>query len=80
MDRLSLPTGGRTISTTSISALERSFSDLFEDMSHQYVLGYQAPAGDSDDRWREIRVTVDGDYRVRARQGYRTNRDDAAAW
>ena len=78
MDRLSLPTGGRTVSTTSIAALERSFSDLFEEMSHQYVLGYQAPTGVSDDRWREIRVTVDGNYRVRARQGYRTSRSEAA--
>lgn len=74
MDRLALPTGGRTISTTSISALERAFADLFEEMSHQYVLGYQAPGGVRDDRWREIRVTVDGDYRVRGRQGYRASR------
>ena len=43
-------------------------------MSHQYVLGYQAPPGVSDDRWREITVKVDGNYRVRARQGYRTGR------
>jgi hypothetical protein len=43
-------------------------------MSHQYVLGYQAPTGGADDRWREISVKVDGHYRVRARQGYRVSR------
>jgi Ca-activated chloride channel homolog len=80
MDRLSVPTGGRTISTTSISALQRSFSDLLEEMSHQYVLGYQSSSGVSDDRWREIRVKVAGNYRVRARQGYRTYRSETATW
>jgi Ca-activated chloride channel homolog len=74
MDRLSIPTGGRTVSTTSIEALHGAFEDLFAEMSHQYVLGYQAPTGVPDDRWREIKVKVDGDYRVRARQGYRTVR------
>ena len=73
MDRLSLPTGGRTVSTTSIDALQSAFSDLFDEMSHQYVLGYQAPVGAADGRWHEISVKVDGGYRVRARQGYRTN-------
>ena len=72
MDRLSVPTGGRTVSTTSIDALEDAFSDLFDEMEHQYVLGYQAPIGPADDRWRELTVKVNGgDYRVRARQGYR---------
>jgi Ca-activated chloride channel homolog len=74
MDRLAVPTGGRTLSTTSIDALRSAFSDLFEEMSHQYVLGYQARSGTPDDRWREITVKVDGDYRIRARQGYRTSR------
>jgi VWFA-related protein len=79
MDRLSLPTGGRTLSTTSITELQRSFTDLFEEMSHQYVLGYQAPTGGADGHWREITVTVEGNYRVRARQGYRTSRIEATA-
>jgi VWFA-related protein len=74
MDRLALPTGGRTVSTTSIEALQSAFADLFDEMSHQYVLGYQAPVGAADGRWHEITVTVDGGYRVRARQGYRASR------
>jgi VWFA-related protein len=73
MDRLAIPTGGRTVSTTSIEKLQSAFADLFDEMSHQYVLGYQSPTA-PDDRWREIEVKVDGGYRVRARQGYRTGR------
>lgn len=71
MDRLAVPTGGRTVSTTSVEALQDAFSGLFEELEHQYVLGYQAPIGPPDDRWREITVQVEGGYRVRARQGYR---------
>ena len=71
MDRLSRPTGGRTVSTTSSDALQSAFSDLFEDMSHQYVVAYQSSSDAPPDRWREITVKVDGHDRVRARQGYR---------
>ena len=71
MDRLARPTGGRTVSTTSIDALQSAFGDLFAEMSHQYVLGYQSSSDAPADRWREITVKVDGHSRVRARQGYR---------
>jgi VWFA-related protein len=74
MDRLSLRTGGRTVATTRIEALQSAFHELFEEISHQYVLGYPVPSGPHDDRWREISVKVDGNYRVRAREGYRTTR------
>jgi VWFA-related protein len=74
MDRLAVPTGGRTVSTTSISELHSAFGNLFDEMEHQYVLGYQAKPGPADDRWREISVKIDGDYRIRARQGYRKAR------
>ena len=40
-------------------------------MSNQYVLGYQPTNSARDDRWRQIKVNVDGHPRVRARQGYR---------
>ena len=41
MDRLSRPTGGRAISTNSIDELHDSFTELLEEISNQYVLGYQ---------------------------------------
>jgi Ca-activated chloride channel family protein len=78
MERLANPTGGRALSTNSIDALQDAFTELFDEMAHQYVLGYQAaPGPPGDDRWREIKVEVNGDYRVRARQGYRKSQPSA---
>jgi hypothetical protein len=79
MDRLSLPTGGRTVSTISISALERSLSDLFEEDVTPVRARLSGATGVSDDRWRETRVSVDGNHRVRARRGSRTSRSEAPA-
>ncbi len=71
MSRLVTPTGGRTFSTDSINALDGAFADLLEELSNQYLLSYQSTDASRDDAWREIRVEVDGNYNVRARQGYR---------
>jgi VWFA-related protein len=74
MERLSLPTGGRALSTNSIDELQHSFNALLEELSNQYVLGYQPTNAARDDTWREIKVDVAGHSRVRARQGYRAAR------
>jgi Ca-activated chloride channel homolog len=71
MYRLTAPTGGRTITTTSIDQLHGAFADLLDELSNQYLLGYQPTNGRRDDTWREIKVEVDGFTHVRARQGYR---------
>ena len=71
MDRLVTPTGGRMFSTDSIDELDGAFTDLLEELSNQYLLSYQPTNATRDDAWREIRVEVDGNYHVRARQGYR---------
>jgi VWFA-related protein len=71
MDRLVTPTGGRAFSTDSIDALQLAFADLLEELSHQYLLGYQSATARRDEEWRQIRVEVDGYTGVRARQGYR---------
>lgn len=73
MERLSRPTGGRALSTNSIDELQGSFTDLLEEMSNQYVIGYQSTNAARDDTWRQIKVNVDGHLRVRARQGYRAS-------
>jgi VWFA-related protein len=71
MERLSRPTGGRALFTESIDELHDAFDKLLDELSQQYLLGY-APTHDvHDDTFRRIRVTVDGPYQVRARQGYR---------
>ena len=71
MQRLSTPTGGRAVSTDNIDELHNVFDELLEELSHQYLLGYEPTNTKRDDTWRAIRVEVDGRYNVRARQGYR---------
>jgi len=71
MDRLSVPTGGRALFTDSIDELHAAFGDLLDELSNQYLLGYQSTNSRRDDAWRKIKVDVDGHHEVRARQGYR---------
>ena len=71
MERLSRQTGGRAIFTDSIEELHHAFTELFEELSNQYVLGYQPINAARDNTWRQIKVDVDGQTRIRARQGYR---------
>jgi len=71
MERLSVPTGGRALFTDSIDELHAAFADLLDELSNQYLLGYQSTNSRRDDQWRKIKVDVDGHHDVRARQGYR---------
>ena len=71
MDRLATPTGGRAFATDSIEKLHEAFADLLQELSHQYLLGYQSTNPRRDGSWRELRVEVDGQPRIRARKGYR---------
>jgi len=71
MQRLTVPTGGRTFTTDSVDQLHSAFEELLDELSNQYLLGYQPTNPKRDDTWREIRVVVDGHPNVRARQGYR---------
>lgn len=71
MQRLTVPTGGRTFTTDSVDQLHVAFEDLLDELSNQYLLGYQPTNFTRDDTWREIKVQVDGHTNVRARQGYR---------
>ena len=71
MERLATPTGGRALFTDSIDELHDSFADLLDELSNQYLLGYEPTNTKHDDVWRKIKVEVDGHHEVRARQGYR---------
>ena len=71
MQRLTVPTGGRLFTTDSVDQLQGAFEQLLDELSHQYLLGYQPSNAVRDDTWREIKVEVDGHTNVRARQGYR---------
>jgi VWFA-related protein len=71
MERLSTPSGGRAFFTENIETLHDAFTDLLEELSNQYLLGYASTNTKRDDAWRRIKVDVDGHHDVRARQGYR---------
>lgn len=71
MERLAKPTGGRALFTESIDELRDAFGNLLVELSQQYLLGYPPTNSARDDTFRRIKVTVDGSYQVRARQGYR---------
>lgn len=71
MERLSVQTGGRAIFSDSLDELHIAFADLLDELSNQYLLGYQSTNAKRDDAWRKIKVEVDGHHDVRARQGYR---------
>ena len=71
MQRLVEPTGGRALFTDNIDQLHLAFSDLLEELSNQYLLGYEPTNLKRDDSFRKISVRVDGQNRIRARQGYR---------
>jgi Ca-activated chloride channel family protein len=71
MERISTPTGGRALFTENIEELHNAFADLLDELSNQYLLGYQSTNTKRDDQWRKIKVDVDGHREVRSRQGYR---------
>jgi Ca-activated chloride channel homolog len=71
MDRLATPTGGRALFTDNIDELHDAFTDLLDELSNQYLLGYVSTNNARDNAWRRIKVEVEGHHDVRARQGYR---------
>lgn len=72
MQRLTVPTGGRVFTTDNIDALQGAFEELLDELSNQYLIGYQPLYATRDDSWHEIKVEIDGEsLNVRARQGYR---------
>jgi Ca-activated chloride channel homolog len=71
MQRLAGPTGGRALFTDSIDELHAAFTDLLDELSNQYLLGYAPTNAVHDETWRRIRVEVAGRHDIRARQGYR---------
>jgi len=75
MQRIALPTGGRALFTDSIDELHGAFADLLDELSNQYLLGYESTNAGRTDAWRRIKVDVDGQHQIRARQGYRASAD-----
>jgi Ca-activated chloride channel family protein len=71
LERLAHATGGRAIFTERAETLDEPFGKIMEELSNQYLLGYEPTNIRRDGAWRRIRVeTTDKRYKVRARLGY----------
>jgi Ca-activated chloride channel family protein len=72
LERLARKSGGRAFFGDSVDKLDGVFSDILEELSNQYLLGYVPRDLRRDGRWRTLRVELPGkNLHVRARQGYR---------
>jgi Ca-activated chloride channel family protein len=72
LQRIATTSGGRAFFTREPSKLDEVFSEILDDLHHQYLLSYPAPDDQRDGKWHKITVVAaGGKYRVRARQGYR---------
>jgi VWFA-related protein len=71
LSHLAEMSGGRAVHTRHVKELDGAFSEVVNELSHQYVLSYVPINSKRDNTWRTITVDTPGkDYRVRARQGY----------
>ena len=74
IERLVDMSGGRALFVERSEQLDQPFTEILEELSNQYILGYESKNTARNGSWREVKVAVelDGkDYEVRARQGYR---------
>lgn len=71
LEVLAEPTGGRAIVADKPSELGDAFTELLNELTHQYLIGYESTNVTADGAWRKLVVEVPGtSHRVRARQGY----------
>ena len=72
IQRLITLSGGRGLFVERSDKLDEAFAEIVEELSNQYLIGYQSTNSKRDGTWREITVDLPGsDPTVRARQGYR---------
>jgi Ca-activated chloride channel family protein len=64
-------TGGRALFVDRAEQLDEPFAEILDELSNQYLLGYESTHTRRDGTWREIKLELpDHRYSVRARQGY----------
>ncbi len=64
--------GGRVLFVERSDQLEQPFTEILEELSNQYMVGYESTNAKRNGAWREVKLEVPGThYTVRARQGYR---------
>lgn len=72
IERLVALSGGRVLFVERSDRLAEPFAAIIEELSNQYLLGYESTNPRRDGGWRSVELTIDGlDYDVRTRQGYR---------
>ncbi len=72
LERLARKSGGRAFFGDSVDKLDAAFSEILEELSNQYLLGYVPQDLRRNGRWRTLKVELPGKkFHVRARQGYR---------
>ena len=68
---LTRSTGGRLYMPQSFDALDRVYTEIADELRHQYALYYTPTNPARDGRFRRVRVEVPGrDYEVTTRVGY----------
>lgn len=71
IERLVDMSGGRALFVERSDQLDGPFADIVEELSNQYLIGYESTNAARDGAWREIKIELpDHRYSVRARQGY----------
>jgi hypothetical protein len=71
IERLMEMSGGRVYFVEHAELLDEPFAEILEELSNQYLIGYQSTDTKRDGAWREIKLELpDHRYSVRSRQGY----------
>jgi Ca-activated chloride channel homolog len=71
IERLVDLSGGRALFVERSDQLDGPFAEIVEELSNQYLIGYESTNAKRDGAWREITIELpDHRYSVRARQGY----------
>ena len=64
--------GGRSLFVERSEQLDEPFAEILEELSNQYIVGYESTNTKRNGGWREVKLEIPGTgYEVRARQGYR---------
>jgi Ca-activated chloride channel family protein len=72
IERLVDLSGGRALFVERSDRLDGPFAEILEELSNQYLIGYQSTNSKRDGSWRAIKVELPKQsFQVRARQGYR---------
>jgi Ca-activated chloride channel family protein len=72
IERLIELSGGRGLFVERSEQLDQPFQEILEELSNQYIIGFESKNVARDGAWRQLKLEIPGtNYSVRARQGYR---------